>query len=163
MEILIYLFFKRIGEEFISLIQLVHTVSTECGHVERHAACGGDLLGCGEAEGMEDTGGAEQADGERIGLLFRFPFAGKLLDARILCIFEVMTEEDVAELMGKGEAADGDGLGIVVYDDPIAAVGEGSAFFLPRELMDEAIADDVDIGSAGNAKNVYGKAGDVEI
>lgn len=112
---------------------------------------------------MEDTGGAEQADGERIGLLFRFPFAGKLLDARILCIFEVMTEEDVAELMGKGEAADGDGLGIVVYDDPIAAVGEGSAFFLPRELMDEAIADDVDIGSAGNAKNVYGKAGDVEI
>lgn len=78
---------------------------------------------------MEDAGGAEQADGERIGLLLRFAFASKLLDTCIFCIFEVVSEKDVAELMGEGETADGDGLGIVVYDDPILAIGEGFALF----------------------------------
>ena len=128
-EVFIYLFFKRACKELISFIQLAHTVGAASGYVERHAARIGDLLGCGEVQGMEDAGGAEKADGERIGLLFRFSFAGKFLDARIFGIFQIVSEEHVAELMGESEAADGDRLGIVVYDDPVATVGEGFALF----------------------------------
>lgn len=99
---------------------------------------------------MEDTGGAEEAEGEHIGLLFGFVFTDKFLGAYVFGIFEIVAEENVTQLVGDSETALGDGSGVIVYDAPAYSVVVGFSVFTGEQIRDNAVTDDVDIGGTCN-------------
>lgn len=134
---------QRRGQKLIPPVELLHAVGADAGGGLGDVTGGGDLVGGVEVQPPEHHGGAEETGGENVCLGLGLGLHDETLGAGI-ALFKGVAEEDVAELVGDGEA---DGLrGIVIVEDdvPFALDVLGVAPFGRAEQVHGGVGDQFD-------------------
>lgn len=150
--------FKVIGEELVLFIQFFHSIASFLRPVGWDAADCGYFLGCVEIELHQDAGGAEQAQGEHIGLIFCFRLYSYIFNGCIFCVGLNVTEEYVTQLVGYGKSGIDNVVQIVIHDYPLVAVVECFCVFIGQKYFQVAVFLYVNIALTRDLQHVNGQA-----
>ena len=162
-KLFIYFFFERVCEEFISFAKLSHSFRALFGGVERDFAAHRYIFCCGDIQSPQYAGGAEQAESERVGLLFGFRFFVKFLMLPIFYQLNMVAEEDVTKLVGNSEARNFHRIFIIKYDVPFFAVIIGLGVFGRCKVVYVAVFYYLDAGCTRYFYNVNGYSVNFEV
>ena len=125
---------------------------------ERHATTDRNILGRAETQSHQDASGAEEAQGEHIGLLFGFRLLAKFSDVCEFGVGGCVTEEYMSKFMGYGKARDYGIIQIVVYDYPLFAVVVCLCVLARQEFINATILNYADLSGSRDLQHVDGEA-----
>ena len=116
-----------------------------------------------EIDTHQNTGGAEKAKREHIGLLLGLGFTAELPDVCIFGVRSGVTEKNVPQLVGNGKARGCDIVEVVIYNYPLLSIVVGFGILVRKKIVYSTILFYVDICTARDLQYVYGQTVDMII